>query len=210
MLAMAVSAVGLPAAKASPTESQDHTWIGRIQRHGHHFDYVGQPCPVGEGLLCANYVARYRLDPQNQAVGRALARLSGKQARLVGQLTPAPKRGPHQGTLRVRSVQAWPPPPSTDGGVEGRVTAGPTCPVARPDQPCTRPVDAPVHVVRSDGSEAATGHSDADGRFRIAAPAGHYDLVVDFSGPSGRCSAPIDVAPRAYTHADVECDTGIR
>ncbi|MCA1846406.1 MAG: carboxypeptidase-like regulatory domain-containing protein, partial [Actinobacteria bacterium] len=144
----------------------------------------------------------------NSAARRALARVSGGQARLVGQLGPA-RKGPHQGTLRARTVRAW-PPPSKQAGVEGMVTAAPTCPVVRPGQPCARPVAAAIQLLRGDGSEAASGHSDADGRFRIAAPLGHYDLVVDFSGPAGKCSAPVDVTARSYTHTDVECDTGIR
>jgi hypothetical protein len=209
LVALAVSAFGVSAAGAVPAKSQDHTWIGQIQRHGNHYDYVGQPCPVGEGMLCANYVARYRVDPQNNAARWVLARVSGGQARLLGQLTPARKPGPYQGTLRVHSVQAWPPPPGASG-VEGTVTAAPTCPVARPGQPCTRPVDAAIQLLRAGGSAAANGHSDAKGRFRIAAPEGHYDLVVDFSGPSGKCSAPVDVTAGSFTHTDVKCDTGIR
>src|SRR5205814_1656827 len=38
-------------------------------------------------------------------------------------------------------------------GVEGRVTAGPTCPVQRADQPCPdKPVETTLRLLRQDGS----------------------------------------------------------
>jgi hypothetical protein len=96
--------------------------------------------------------------------------------------------------------------------VEGRVTAGPTCPVQRADQPCPdRPVETTVRLLRADGSVAATGKSAPDGSFRLPAAPGDYRLVGDWPSGAGGCP-PVDVTvePGRFTHADVSCDTGIR
>jgi hypothetical protein len=217
VLAVALTGLAAPAASAAtkPAASkpaQDQTWIGQVQRHGNHFDYVGQPCPVGAGMLCANYIAHYRIVPLNAAAGRALQGVNGRQARLEGLLTPNRKPGPHNGTLKVHKVQAWPPPPPPASGVEGHITAGPTCPVVNPAHPCPdRPVETKVRLLRADGSIAAKGQSAKDGAFRIAAAAGHYDLVADNSGVTPLCGpVAVDVRDGRFTHADLMCDTGIR
>jgi hypothetical protein len=102
--------------------------------------------------------------------------------------------------------------PCEQSGVEGRVTAGPTCPVQRADQPCPdQPVETTVRLLRKDGSVAATGKSDADGSFRLGVAPGNYRLVADWPSRAGGC-APVDVTVEQgrFTHADVSCDTGIR
>jgi hypothetical protein len=93
--------------KAQPAKTQ--TWIGQVQRQGGHFDYVGQPCPVGAGMLCANYVAHYRIVAQNPAAAKALRQVAGGQARLQAKFRPSHDAG-HQGTLLASSVEAWCPP----------------------------------------------------------------------------------------------------
>ena len=97
--------------------------------------------------------------------------------------------------------------------VAGTVSASPTCPVERADQPCPpRPVQTEVRAVRADGSVAARARSGADGRFRLEVPAGRYRLQADYpSGPGGGC-APVDIVveSRALDHVDIDCDTGIR
>jgi hypothetical protein len=99
--------------------------------------------------------------------------------------------------------------------VEGSIHAGPTCPVERADDPCPdRPVETTLRLVRSDGSVAAAGKSNSDGTFRLAAPPGKYQLVVDYGsrpgGPGGCPPVDVVIEPDHYTHADVSCDTGIR
>jgi hypothetical protein len=212
-VAVALTGLAAPMASAATTKAApDQVWIGQVQRHGSHFDYVGQPCPVGAGMLCANYVAHYRIVPIDAAAGRALRRLDGRQARLEGRLRSSQKPGPHNGTLSVHKVQAWPPPPATASGVDGHITAGPTCPVVNPDHPCPpRPVETKVRLLRADGSTAAKGQSGQDGAFRIIAAAGHYDLVADYPGVRPQCGpVPVDVRDGRFTHADLLCDTGIR
>ena len=94
VMAVALTGFGVPAASAATKAAPDQTWIGQVQRHGNHFDYVAQPCPVGAGMLCANYVAHYRIVPLTAAAGRALQRVNGRQARLEGLLSPNQKPGP--------------------------------------------------------------------------------------------------------------------
>jgi len=92
------------------------------------------------------------------------------------------------------------------------VTAGPTCPVQRADDPCAdKPVETTLRLLRADGSVAATGKSAADGTFKVAVAPGRYRLVADWPSRAGGC-APVDVTVEEgrFTHADVSCDTGIR
>jgi hypothetical protein len=114
VLAVAVAASGLGAGPASaavrttkPAKTQ--TWIGQVQQQGRHFDYVGQPCPVGTTMLCANYVAHYRIVPQNPVAALALRQVAGGPARLRARFSPAHDHT-HQGTLLASAVEAWCPP----------------------------------------------------------------------------------------------------
>src|SRR5438309_9747403 len=103
---------------------------------------------------------------------------------------------------------------STGGsGVEGTVSASPTCPVERVDQPCPpRPVETDVRVMRGDGTVAAQTHSGADGRFRVDVAPGRYRLEADYPSGPGRGCPPVVVVVEAggVTHADIDCDARIR
>jgi hypothetical protein len=205
---------GPAGAGASPAAQE--VWVGQVQRHARHFDYVGQPCPADPATMCAMYVADYRIVPVTRQAARALPRMAGRTARLFGHLQPG-RVAHHQGKLVVTRVEANnppppPPPPPGKSGVEGTVMAGPTCPVVRPDDPCAdRPVETDLRLAPANGSTAITGHSGADGRFHIQAPAGHYTLTAQYSsGPSGCQPVDVDVKAGRLTHADVSCDTGIR
>jgi hypothetical protein len=97
-------------------------------------------------------------------------------------------------------------------GVTGRVTAGPTCPVERPDEPCAdKPVETTLHLLRKDGSVAATGKSVSDGSFRMIVAPGSYRLVADWPSRIGGCG-PVEVTVEygRFTDTEVSCDTGIR
>jgi len=122
--------------------------------------------------------------------------------------TPPCSYEPSAGGPAAGSFAPCPDP----SGVEGRVTAGPTCPVQRADDPCPdKPVETTLRLLRRDGSVAATGKSGADGTFRIAAAPGSYRLEADWPSRAGGCSAvDVTVEQGRFTHADVSCDTGIR
>src|SRR4051794_28108520 len=94
----------------------------------------------------------------------------------------------------------------------GRVTAGLTCPVERPDHPCPpAPVSATVQVKTSRGRVVASTNTDAEGRYRLRLRAGSYTLVAVTPKRLPRCS-PVNVTlkPNQIAHAAISCDTGIR
>jgi hypothetical protein len=113
----------------------------------------------------------------------------------------------------VSSATSSLPPPAPSGtGAYGYVTAGPTCPVERPDQPCPpRPVIAEVDARDTAGTLVAKGQSDAAGRYSLSLPAGSYTLTISTGMAFPRCPAVhVTVGVGARTRADVSCDTGIR
>src|SRR2546423_13682986 len=63
-------------------------------------------------MLCANYVARYRILALNPAAAKALRQLAGGQARLQARFSSAHDRR-HQGTLLASAVEAWCPTDAT-------------------------------------------------------------------------------------------------
>jgi hypothetical protein len=111
------------------------------------------------------------------------------------------------------------PPPSTTStaipvygsGVRGRVTAGPTCPVERPDQPCPpRPVEARVDAF-ADNRQVAGTQADADGRYALTLPPGRYTLTATTGAELPRCNpTEVTVVANQVATADISCDTGIR
>jgi Carboxypeptidase regulatory-like domain len=96
-------------------------------------------------------------------------------------------------------------------GVVGRVTAGPTCPVERPDKACPpRPVSAEIDVHDRNGRTVAKTKSSADGRYRIGVTPGNYTLVV-VTSTFPRCpETSISVKAGVFARVDISCDTGIR
>jgi hypothetical protein len=97
-------------------------------------------------------------------------------------------------------------------GLQGTVSAGPTCPVERVDSPCPpRPLSAEVDARDPAGRLAVMSRSGSDGRYRLLLPPGQYTLTVASSGSFPRCPTPTAtvVAGRLATF-DISCDTGIR
>jgi hypothetical protein len=96
--------------------------------------------------------------------------------------------------------------------VDGYVTAGPTCPVERPGQPCPpRPLVVTVQALDPSGRQVGAATSDAAGRYLIALPPGRYTLTAAGSSPLPRCPPTmVTIGADAATRADINCDTGIR
>ena len=99
------------------------------------------------------------------------------------------------------------------GTVAGRVTAGPTCPVERPDHPCPpAAVSATVEARNESGAKVvASAHTDADGGYHFRLRPGVYTLVAVTPNALPRCS-PVNITVRVdhTTRAAIPCDTGIR
>ncbi len=100
-------------------------------------------------------------------------------------------------------------------GVGGRATAGPTCPVQRPNDPACagRMVEgAHLRVTTAGGKEVATFTTDGSGLFRIALEPGEYTVAA--SPVEGLMGTPgpstIEVRQGAETWLDLAYDTGIR
>jgi hypothetical protein len=92
----------VPAAADPPERRERKTWIGQVERHGRHHDYVGSPCADGE--VCAQYIVHYRIVPTTRQAARALRRAEGHSARLTGRLVSSREPG-HQGRLMVSRVR---------------------------------------------------------------------------------------------------------
>jgi hypothetical protein len=105
------------------------------------------------------------------------------------------------------------PPPAPPGtGAYGYVTAGPTCPVERPGQPCPpRALVVTVQAEDRSGRAVAAASSDGSGRYRLALPPGSYTLIAETGSALPRCPpVPVTVGSGAPTRTDISCDTGIR
>jgi hypothetical protein len=99
-----------------------------------------------------------------------------------------------------------------DSGVRGKVVYGPTCPVERPGESCTRPYRATLRVRKRPSQRlVGTVHSGNDGRFGLRLSPGRY-LIVPVSGhPFPRASSvPVRVRAHRFTRVTIAYDSGIR
>jgi hypothetical protein len=97
--------------------------------------------------------------------------------------------------------------------VSGTVTAGPACPVERVDQPCPpRPVNgATVELLRSNGKVTASTHTDASGKFRLAAAPGHYVLrAINAGGYRSEATKSVTLRAGKPKTVNLTVDSGIR
>jgi hypothetical protein len=97
------------------------------------------------------------------------------------------------------------------GGIEGRVTIGPTCPVEQVGSPCPPGTwTGAVRATSSEGAvhEAATG---SDGSYRLALTPGTYTVtpVVQSGGPPTARPAMVTVGT-TMQQLDLQLDSGIR
>lgn len=99
-------------------------------------------------------------------------------------------------------------------GIRGIATAGPVCPVVRPNDPACadRPVaSATVHVIDATGTEVATMETDATGAFVVTLPPGRYRLVPEPVDGLLGTAVPVDVTVGAsLALVQLSYDTGIR
>ena len=110
------------------------------------------------------------------------------------------------------------PPPSGDQtdlvGIRGVASAGPTCPVQRPNDPNCVPrpvVGATIHVIDETGTEVALLETDATGAFSVTLPPGRYQVRAD--PVEGLMVAPDPIVVEVSSGlapVDLQYDTGIR
>ena len=112
---------------------------------------------------------------------------------------------------------AWPVPASgsISSGLLVTVSAGPTCPVERPNDPACapRPVQGAVIVIRdAGGAEKGSVTSGADGTATIDLPAGEYTLEPQPVQGLMHAAAPmrVTVGDGGPTEVTILYDTGIR
>jgi len=99
-------------------------------------------------------------------------------------------------------------------GIQGHVTAGPTCPVARPNDPACadRPIaGATIVILTAAGNEAGRTTTDASGYYGITLPAGPYTIEPQPVEGMVHGSPPVSVVVgEGVTTVDIPYDTGIR
>jgi hypothetical protein len=113
-------------------------------------------------------------------------------------------------------ADAWPMPGGAGRtGISITATAGPVCPVERPNDPACAPrpvVGATIQVLESNGREFTQGVTDEAGTVFLEVPAGDY--IVEAQPVDGLMGTPgpMDaiVAEGAGTLVELAYDTGIR
>jgi len=99
-------------------------------------------------------------------------------------------------------------------GIDGLVTIGPVCPVERIDTPCAdKPYQATLVIQDEQGLEVVRVQSGEDGRYRVDVAPGTYRLLPQWpneGGPPTASEQQVEVRANAYTHVDVQYDSGIR
>jgi hypothetical protein len=115
--------------------------------------------------------------------------------------------------LALLLLAACTPPAPVDSGIHGYVTAGPACPVSRPDVPCPDlPYAAALSILASGDRRPITSVSaDASGYYRVMLGAGTY--IIRPESPAVMPYAAelvVQVLPHQFTQQDISYDTGIR
>ena len=97
------------------------------------------------------------------------------------------------------------------GGIEGTVTAGPTCPVEIQGSPCPPQVwTGTVRASAADGSVHET-ETDDGGHYRLALEPGAYTVVPIVEAPGPPAVKPVSVTVgESMQTLDLQVDTGIR
>lgn len=90
---------------AEASAGDEQTWVGRVEKHGRHYDYEGRACPVESRDACPSYMVSYEIVPTTPQAARALPKVAGHRARLIGRKELVRKPG-HNGTLMVSEVQS--------------------------------------------------------------------------------------------------------
>lgn len=103
-LSLAVTALGGVAVPAAAAPEDERTWVGEVEKHGRHYDYIGSSCPLEDPEPCPDYSVRYQIVPTTPQAARALPKVAGSRARLTGYR--GIRRPGHNGSLMVSEVRS--------------------------------------------------------------------------------------------------------
>jgi hypothetical protein len=87
------------------TTGDEKTWVGQVEKHGRHYDYIGRSCAVEDPDPCPDYTVKYQIVPASTQAARALPKVAGHRAKLIGHKELVREPG-HNGTLVVSEVQS--------------------------------------------------------------------------------------------------------
>ncbi len=121
--------------------------------------------------------------------------------------TPEPTKAPGdtQRPLTPQPVATY----TSASGIDGKVEAGPTCPVERVDEPCpARPVTDATVTAR--GPRTKSTKTNSKGAFTLRLEPGTYQVSAESRSVFGCGSKSVKVVAHRYTHVTIDCDTGIR
>lgn len=102
--------------------------------------------------------------------------------------------------------------PGGTSGIEGNIVLGPTCPLERPGQNCTKPYMATVIIeTYNQSKEVSRFTSDINGNFKVNLSSGAYYLKPISTGyyPRGM-PQEVKVSDNSFTNVTINYDTGIR
>jgi hypothetical protein len=112
----------------------------------------------------------------------------------------------------VLAQTATSPTPSTNSGIEGVISIGPTYggPL-RPGAASSKPYAHMEFLVTGEKQIAGSFTTDAEGQFRISLPQGHYAVGTKRKSKLGGCGPfEVDVVARQMTKVEWSCDSGMR
>ena len=183
----------------------------------------------------AVYLVRFRVHGGAAAslgcVASASARMrAGSEPRLLVALVPRGEWCPGAGVLSVAAVRRGaavgtvrlavrPALAVGQGDLVGRLSIGPTCPVARANDPCdpvARPAPVTLVALDTSGTEAARTVTLGDGSFALNLAPGSYTLHAESTGAAFPRIADTGVTVTAQATRSqpqrviVTGDTGIR
>ena len=105
-------------------------------------------------------------------------------------------------------------PAQAQSGIEGVITVSPWHPgPVRADEPASKPLASATFVVQTEANVIASEFTtDAQGRFRVSLPPGHYKVSLKGKkrGVSKYGPFEVDVAAERVTSVQWQCDSGMR
>ena len=115
------------------------------------------------------------------------------------------------GALAISSTSAQTPVPASSG-IEGVIMVSPSRPgPTRKDGPSSAPAGNLEFAVKREDAKVAAFTTDAEGRFRVSLPPGHYTVLREDPGAKiGHWRFETDVKPGEVTKVQWTGDSGMR